>query len=163
MNTLEVLHDIDGKMVEEYRLQKLRGLESTLTTDIEKHTRSLTKYKKIKKTLEGIIHVCNFVNVIFAGGAVGSSGVGLFPAVLPCATIAGLATITNTTLQVINKKIATKKKRHSEKMLLAHRTKNRLQNAISRIADDDIVDASEFDELMELDKSYHEQKINMKM
>jgi hypothetical protein len=37
--------------------------------------------------------------MLFAGGAVESSGVRLLPAVLPCATIAGIATLTNTTLE----------------------------------------------------------------
>lgn len=46
-------------------------------------------------------------------------------------------------------------------MLLAHRTRNKLQNMISKTADDDIVDVHEFDELMELEKSYNEQKIDM--
>jgi gamma-glutamyl:cysteine ligase YbdK (ATP-grasp superfamily) len=70
------------------------------------------------------------VNVLSAGRAVGSCGVGLLPAVLPCATITGIATLTNATLHVLQKKIDTKKKKRSEIMVLAQRTKNRLQKGI---------------------------------
>ena len=40
-----------------------------------------------------------------------SSGMGLLPAVLPCATITGIGTVTNTTLQMIKKNIDRKKKK----------------------------------------------------
>lgn len=54
--------------------------------------------------MDFFIRLCNFVNIISAGGTMGSSGMGLLPAVLPYATITGLGTITNTTLQMIKKK-----------------------------------------------------------
>lgn len=72
-----------------------------------------------------------------------TSGVRLLPAVLPCATIAGIATLTNTTLLTVNRKINTKKTKHSRLVLLAQKAKHQLQTLINKIADDDKVDVKD--------------------
>ena len=150
--------DIDGTMADEYRTAKLREVEEKITADIKRHAKLLSKYKKHCKIVQMMCHFCNFVNVLSAGGAVGSSGVGLLPAVIPCATITGIATLTNATLHVLEKKIETNKKKHSEIMVLAQRTKNRLQKVVSRNTDDDVLDVSEFEEIMNLESNYEDQK-----
>ena len=81
--------------------------------------------------------------MLFTGGAVESSGVRLLPAVLPCATIAGIATLTNTTLLTVNRKINTKKTKHSRLVLLAQKAKHQIQTLINKIADDDKVDVKD--------------------
>ena len=45
--------------------------------------------------------------------------------------------------------------------LLGQRTKRELQALISKIADDNVVGANEFEELMRLHKSYFDQKQNI--
>lgn len=153
------LHDeSDGKQIENYRLSKIQEVEADLNTDVKNHLRSFTKYKKLSKIVEISLHVCNLVNVLSAGGVVGSSGVGLLPAVLPCATIAGLTTLLNSSLQMANKKINTKKNKQCEIALLAQRVKRQFLTLISRVADDNAIGANEFEEVMSLITSYHEQK-----
>lgn len=146
--------NVDGKMVEEYRMEKVKQLEERITEDVKRHAKLLSKYKNRCKIIEVISHLCNFVNVISAGGAVGSSGVGLLPAVIPCATITGIATLTNATLQMIQKKLDRKRKKHSEIMVLAQRTKNRIQKMVSRNTDDDLLEMYEFEEIMNLETNY---------
>lgn len=153
--------DIDGKMADKYRMAKLKEVEEKITADIKRHAKLLSKCKKHCKIIEMTCHFCTFVNVLSAGRAVGSCGVGLLPAVLPCATITGIATLTNATLHVLQKKIDTKKKKRSEIMVLAQRTKNRLQKVVKRNTDDDVLDVSEFEEIMNLESNYedHKQKV----
>ena len=157
MNTSKY-SDVDGKMAEEYRMTKVKHLEERITEDVENHAKLLSKCKKQCRIIEMIGHCCNFVNVLSAGGAVGSSGVGLIPVVIPCATITGIATLTNATLKLIQKKIDMKKKKHSKIMVLAHTTKNKLQKIVSRSTDDDMLDVSEFEEIMNLEKDYEDNK-----
>lgn len=46
-------------------------------------------------------------------------------------------------------------------MVLAQRTKNRLQKVVRRNTDDDALDVSEFEEIMNLESNYedHKQKV----
>ena len=158
MTTSKSTDSLDGKMVEEYRIKNVQDLELQLKTEIRNYSQTISKYKKISRIIECFIQICNFVNIVFAGGTMGSSGMGLLPAVLPCATITGIGTVTNTTLQMIKKNIDRKKKKHFELIILAQNTKNELQKLISRFADDDRIDVTEFEEMMTLDKVYNQKK-----
>ena len=150
--------ELDGKFVEDYRMNSVKEVENTLKSDILNYTKLLKKYKKLFKILEVITQICNFINLLSTTGAAGSSGIGLLPVVLPCATIAGIATLISTTLHVVNKKINGKRKKHTEIIMLAQRTKNQLQKLISRIADDDNIDKRDFELIMKLQRSYCDMK-----
>ena len=149
--------DMDSKMIEEYRLNKFKEMDAKLEKDIRKNTISVSKYKKMNRIVEITIHILNVINVLSAGGTVGSSGMGMLSAILPCATISSIATLVNATLQVLLKKIIIKQKKHSETMLFAHRTQNKLRKLISKFANNDVLYANEFDQLMTLDKNYNEE------
>lgn len=155
---MDTCSTVDGKMIEEYRMTKLREIENKILLDIKKHEQTISKCKKHQRIMDMTIQMCNFVNLLSTGGTIGSSGVGILTAILPCATLSGITSVINTTLQVTRKKVATKKKKHTEMIVLAQQTKNKLQKAISKTVDDDILDASEFEELVTLDDEYDDQK-----
>jgi hypothetical protein len=53
--------DIDGKMVDKYRMAKLKEVEEKITADIKRHAKLLSKYKKHCKIIEMTCHFCRFV------------------------------------------------------------------------------------------------------
>ena len=77
----------------------------------------------MNKIVEITIHILNVITVLSAGGTVGSSGMGMLFAILPCATISSIATLANATLQVFLKKIIINQKKHSKTMLFAKQIK----------------------------------------
>ena len=102
---------IEGKMIEEYRLNRFREMDTNLEKDIRKHSSCISKYKKLNRTIEIIIHILNVVNILSTGGTVGTSGIGLYSATIPCATISSFVTLGNATFQILLKKIMKKQKK----------------------------------------------------
>ena len=142
-----------------FRLQKINEIATTLNHEVEHYRLVAKKYKKVQTAINWTASGAGFLSTLFSSASLGSAltGIGLTAAV-PLGGIAGVFALSSAAMVGASKKIESKISKHQETVTLAVAKRDTVERLMSQAIKDQKVSDAEFNIILDELARYKELK-----